>query len=385
MLDLSLLPVNTNGIGSTLQACPREFPLRPPADGSVEPGCLLLQMGYETPNAASSTTASPEPGQPQRLSTSTGSPLNGSRQPQQEHRIPVPLDAVPTVIEVDAATQPATTLSPNSGPVLRPAPLTDANQATLGDTGPSRSSHLEHGEELAEEEAAEEEAAEEDLLTTSPEDDEADDIVSSPFLQPQLPLPEGWTLRRDRNGRPVYYNDVHRYATPTPPRRPGAVLPATVSTARLAEFDDRQRREDAETAASLASFSLEDSRRLATTHQHSRRSPDSQPVLEEQEEAEAGVQPQQGQVQQPPQPSISTPDTEADQRNGDDNEDERDDEEPLPLGWVKNKTRSGKVYFIDHNTRTTTWRDPRRAQARFGTSTWGMFIGRQINSMEIHV
>ncbi|KAI6205048.1 hypothetical protein M3Y94_00748100 [Aphelenchoides besseyi] len=32
---------------------------------------------------------------------------------------------------------------------------------------------------------------------------------------------------------------------------------------------------------------------------------------------------------------------------------------PLPDGWVKTYTDNGSVYFIDHNTKTTTWTDPR--------------------------
>ena len=32
---------------------------------------------------------------------------------------------------------------------------------------------------------------------------------------------------------------------------------------------------------------------------------------------------------------------------------------PLPSGWEMKTTASGKVYFVDHNTKTTTWDDPR--------------------------
>ncbi|ESK87022.1 nedd4-like e3 ubiquitin-protein ligase wwp1 [Moniliophthora roreri MCA 2997] len=33
--------------------------------------------------------------------------------------------------------------------------------------------------------------------------------------------------------------------------------------------------------------------------------------------------------------------------------------EPLPYGWEQATTPNGLVYFIDHNTKTTTWFDPR--------------------------
>ena len=34
---------------------------------------------------------------------------------------------------------------------------------------------------------------------------------------------------------------------------------------------------------------------------------------------------------------------------------------PLPLGWEERRTGEGRPYFVDHHTRTTTWADPRRA------------------------
>ena len=33
---------------------------------------------------------------------------------------------------------------------------------------------------------------------------------------------------------------------------------------------------------------------------------------------------------------------------------------PLPLGWEERRTAEGRPYFVDHHTRTTTWADPRR-------------------------
>ncbi|XP_017264278.1 membrane-associated guanylate kinase, WW and PDZ domain-containing protein 3 isoform X3 [Kryptolebias marmoratus] len=41
----------------------------------------------------------------------------------------------------------------------------------------------------------------------------------------------------------------------------------------------------------------------------------------------------------------------------------RDDSlEPLPLNWEMAYTETGMIYFIDHNTKTTTWLDPRLAK-----------------------
>jgi E3 ubiquitin-protein ligase NEDD4 len=32
---------------------------------------------------------------------------------------------------------------------------------------------------------------------------------------------------------------------------------------------------------------------------------------------------------------------------------------PLPSGWEMRLTSTGRVYFVDHNTKTTAWDDPR--------------------------
>ena len=32
---------------------------------------------------------------------------------------------------------------------------------------------------------------------------------------------------------------------------------------------------------------------------------------------------------------------------------------PLPEGWERAETKEGEVYFINHQTRTTSWFDPR--------------------------
>lgn len=37
---------------------------------------------------------------------------------------------------------------------------------------------------------------------------------------------------------------------------------------------------------------------------------------------------------------------------------------PLPLGWEERRTPEGRPYFVDHHTRTTTWTDPRRTQTQ---------------------
>lgn len=38
---------------------------------------------------------------------------------------------------------------------------------------------------------------------------------------------------------------------------------------------------------------------------------------------------------------------------------QRNGEIPLPQGWELGRDYDGKVYFIDHNNKKTTWVDPR--------------------------
>ncbi|KAE9965622.1 hypothetical protein BLS_007499 [Venturia inaequalis] len=55
--------------------------------------------------------------------------------------------------------------------------------------------------------------------------------------------------------------------------------------------------------------------------------------------------------------------------------------EELPAGWELRHTPEGRAYFVDHNTRMTTWVDPRR-QCRKDTSTE---TGLELNGKELNV
>ncbi|KAK9471667.1 uncharacterized protein V1510DRAFT_182690 [Dipodascopsis tothii] len=51
----------------------------------------------------------------------------------------------------------------------------------------------------------------------------------------------------------------------------------------------------------------------------------------------------------------------------------------LPPGWEQRHTPEGRTYFVDHNTRTTTWVDPRRQQyiRMYGPNTTNTTIQQQ--------
>ncbi|EJU01523.1 hypothetical protein DACRYDRAFT_22632 [Dacryopinax primogenitus] len=57
------------------------------------------------------------------------------------------------------------------------------------------------------------------------------------------------------------------------------------------------------------------------------------------------------------------------------------DTEPLPYGWERNQTDDGEWYYTDHNTRTTTWEDPRSEKAKEGD---GSNLGGASNTEGTH-
>ncbi|KAB0373244.1 hypothetical protein FD755_014903 [Muntiacus reevesi] len=44
---------------------------------------------------------------------------------------------------------------------------------------------------------------------------------------------------------------------------------------------------------------------------------------------------------------------------------------PLPRGWEEARDYDGKVFYIDHNTRRTSWIDPRDR----GSGRWARVVG----------
>ncbi|XP_051974424.1 membrane-associated guanylate kinase, WW and PDZ domain-containing protein 2-like [Xyrauchen texanus] len=64
----------------------------------------------------------------------------------------------------------------------------------------------------------------------------------------------------------------------------------------------------------------------------------------------------------PPETPTDAPKEEAEPPKSPPKPDENDDMGPLPDNWEMAYTEKGEVYFIDHNTKTTSWLDPRLAK-----------------------
>ena len=141
----------------------------------------------------------------------------------------------------------------------------------------------------------------------------------SPFEDAQGRLPPGWERREDNLGR-TYYVDHNTRTTSW--NRPSANGVNTESR-EAATQAERQRHQNR---------TLPEDRTGANS-----------PTLQQQQSVQNTVQAAQSQTLM--HTGATTPGT-----------------GELPAGWEQRWTPEGRAYFVDHNTRTTTWVDPRRQQ-----------------------
>lgn len=149
----------------------------------------------------------------------------------------------------------------------------------------------------------------------------------SPFEDAHGPLPAGWERREDNLGR-TYYIDHNRRATSW--KRPSA----------NGTVESRVDRE--------AATQVERQRHLNRTLPEDRTGASSPTLTQPQ------PQPPVQQSQPPPATSPSQMAVAGSTTQPGTGE--------LPPGWEQRFTPEGRPYFVDHNTRTTTWVDPRRHQ-----------------------
>ncbi|NXC17013.1 MAGI3 protein, partial [Corythaeola cristata] len=142
--------------------------------------------------------------------------------------------------------------------------------------------------------------------------------------------------------------DGNFYGTPKPPAEPSPFQPDPVDQVL---FDN--------------DFDAESQRKRTTSVSKMQRMDSSLPEEEEEEEKEAvngsgGIENKEKHSDSPdwmkPVPSYNQTSSSMDFRNYL----SRDETlEPLPKNWEMAYTDTGMIYFIDHNTKTTTWLDPR--------------------------
>ncbi|TKY90892.1 hypothetical protein EX895_000890 [Sporisorium graminicola] len=139
------------------------------------------------------------------------------------------------------------------------------------------------------------------------------------------PLPAGWERRTDHLGRTYYVDHNTRSTTWT---RPSTSASANNAAAASSSAADRQRHSNRALADDFLGVNDGDTSRSSVTGS----------ALNSPGAAASSANPL-------PASSSTTA------GNG-----------PLPAGWEQRHTPEGRPYFVDHNTRTTTWVDPRRQQ-----------------------
>lgn len=161
------------------------------------------------------------------------------------------------------------------------------------------------------------------------------------------PLPTGWERRVDHLGRTYYVDHNTRATTWTRPPRSAEAQASQQSTAQA---NDRQR---------MNNRTLADDLLGGTEGASSGASPALTPTP-----TGTGAPGSSSSGALVPSSSTSTPPANAGSSAGSTLNTGATTAGwgPLPAGWEQRFTPEGRPYFVDHNTRTTTWVDPRRQQ-----------------------
>ena len=169
-------------------------------------------------------------------------------------------------------------------------------------------------------------------VTSAPAAPSSTQVTQSPQMRnfnPNVdqygPLPPGWERRIDPLGRTYYVDHNTRTTTWNRPSASAAVNNSAQDTETSAARDQHSRR-----------ILVDDLLEANNPSYRASSAPDPQ--------AAATQQPQT-----PEQPAAISTSTATTPGSG-----------SLPNGWEERYTPEGRPYYVDHNTRTTTWVDPRR-------------------------
>ncbi|KAI9493846.1 hypothetical protein BDB00DRAFT_882925 [Zychaea mexicana] len=154
-------------------------------------------------------------------------------------------------------------------------------------------------------------------------------------------LPPGWERRVDHLGRPYYVDHNTRTTTWKRPSARSAQEQQEVTEMERQRHNARGLPEDRPNASSGGSAS-ESQSASGSPQQQPQQSPSQQPAQQAPSASNSGS---------------NSPNVLALQHNM-----TTAGTGPLPPGWEMRTTPEGRPYFVDHNTRTTTWVDPRRQQ-----------------------
>ncbi|XP_059479137.1 E3 ubiquitin-protein ligase NEDD4 isoform X4 [Neocloeon triangulifer] len=194
--------------------------------------------------------------------------------------------------------------------------------------------------------------------------------VNVPNQEQLLPLPAGWEERQDANGRTYFVNHNARSTQWERPTQEGNIAGEVNVTqhersleSAATEFQRRFHisRDDLESnrsSGSLSQVQVPTEARLQALGLTSEGMPPGWTMqmapngrvffIDHNERATTWVDPRSGRASPMPNqvnnPAIKKPE---------------DELGPLPEGWEERIHTDGRIFFIDHNTRTTQWEDPR--------------------------
>ncbi|KNC79547.1 hypothetical protein SARC_08058 [Sphaeroforma arctica JP610] len=175
--------------------------------------------------------------------------------------------------------------------------------------------------------------------------------------QQEEPLPEGWEEREDQNGR-IYYVDHNTKTT-------AWTRPTSTNTDSIREGRQRDNAQEQQSFAKRhrTSFTSE--------------SGAGKSAVQEVQEGMADMRMHEG-SSRAGGASAGASSSGTSSRTGSTGGSKKyasvavsAEETPLPVGWEMRSTPEGKVFFVDHNTRETTWQDPRKPKPTPGADQGG--------------
>ncbi|GAA5954405.1 hypothetical protein JCM3765_004449 [Sporobolomyces pararoseus] len=166
------------------------------------------------------------------------------------------------------------------------------------------------------------------LDVVSPQGVQRNNATPNPATRTELgPLPEGWEMRTAPNGRAYFVDHGTRKTTWSDPRKP--------------RNSRRSRSATTNSNTTVTTDSTLQSPPTAPAHTASPSPADSTSLPNE-------PAPQRSAASTTDQHGIAPELSVVDEELG-----------SLPSGWERRQTPGGRAYFVDHNTKTTTWDDPR--------------------------
>ncbi|KRY36305.1 E3 ubiquitin-protein ligase NEDD4 [Trichinella spiralis] len=180
-------------------------------------------------------------------------------------------------------------------------------------------------------------------------------LAESPTAQQIPPLPSGWEERIDANGRTFYVNHTNRTTQWERPSNSNLHIASRPDDLWLKQRSCFQQRWDEN---KLENRGIPSSSGPSTSAASTSRANSSSTVQDELSQLQIALSNNYN-LQNRHVHSAPSLETDSDWQEIGLLSEEDDGNGPLPLNWQVQVAPNGRKFFIDHNTKTTTWIDPR--------------------------